>query len=106
MPDTQKTTTRNLSKDILDLIESNKRVVELIPSLQALLAIEKDRGVVERLDQMIEDLGAISQQIAKAASVMGDAIESFQKDAQKRDAREQEIIDLMALVHERLKRSS
>lgn len=104
MPDTQKTTTRNLSKDILDLIESNKRVVELIPSLQALLAIEKDRGVVERLDQMIEDLGAISQQIVGAAGMMSEAIEAFQKDAQKREKREMEVIELMALVHERLQR--
>ncbi|OWY00173.1 hypothetical protein B6V76_17085 [Thioclava sp. IC9] len=91
-------------QDILDLIESNRRIAELIPDLQALLAIEKERGVVERLDQMIEDLGAISQQIAKAATMMGDAIEAFRKEAQKREKREMEVIELMALVHERLRR--
>ncbi|OOY05312.1 hypothetical protein BMI87_10015 [Thioclava sp. F28-4] len=104
MPDTQSNTNQVKRQDILDLIESNRRIAELIPDLQALLAIEKERGVVERLDQMIEDLGAISQQIAKAASMMGDAIEALHQEAQKREKREQEIVDLMALVHERLRR--
>lgn len=104
MPDTQRNTTHYLSRDILDLIESNKRVAELIPSLQALLAIEKDRGVVERLDQMIEDLGAISQQISGAAHLMGDALEDLRKEGEKRETREQRIIDLMAMVYARLKR--
>lgn len=105
MPDMQNNRNQVKLQDILDLIESNRRIAELIPDLQALLAIQKERGVVERLDQMIEDLGAISQQIAGAASMMGDAIEAFQKDAQKREKREMEVIELMALVHERLQRS-
>lgn len=101
MPDSQST---NLSQDILDLIESNKRVAELIPSLQALLAIEKDRGVVERLDQMIEDLSSISHQISAASNVMRDAIEALRTESKKREAREREIVELMGLVHERLQR--
>jgi hypothetical protein len=104
MPDTQPKPELPTRREFQDLIDSNHQLAGMIPALEALLAIEKERGVADRLDQMITEIKGVAGQMSGAATLMSEAIEGLRKEGERRDERDREMVELMTLMHEQLRR--
>ena len=103
MPDTPPNPATPTLREFKDLIESNRQLAGMIPALEALLAIEKERGVADRLDQLITEIKGVAGQMSGAATLMSEAIEGLRKESERRDERDREMVELMALMHEKLR---
>lgn len=87
-------TDTRLPPDITELLDINRTLAGLIEPLQMILAMEQAPGIGDRLDILISDLGAIRDQMQRAADIMEQALSRREED-REREARMENVMMAM-----------
>ncbi|GGH56939.1 hypothetical protein GVY41_13910 [Frigidibacter albus] len=87
-------TDTRLPPDISELLVITRTLAGLIDPLQMILAMEQAPGIGDRLDILISDLGAIRDQMQRAADIMEQALSRRETD-REREARMEDAMTAM-----------
>ena len=87
-------TDTRLPPDLTELLNINRTLAGLIEPLRMILAMDQAPGIGDRLDILISDLGAIQDEMQRAADIMEQALTRREAD-REREARMEDAMNAM-----------